>query len=80
MKIDWAQLLKTPTWFILLIIGVICIILGASQKLVLSKIIIQLSYPYNLFVIIVGLLFLLLGRIGLIILHQMIKSIIDNLY
>jgi len=61
MEFKLSELRQAPAWIILMAIGGIFIILGASQHLSIAGSSIQFARPYNLIVIGVGSVFILIG-------------------
>ncbi|MFL6335037.1 MAG: hypothetical protein ACJ754_17130 [Pyrinomonadaceae bacterium] len=56
-----SELRKAPAWILLMTLGGICIIVGASQQLIIAGSSIQFLRPYNWIVVGVGVVFLLMG-------------------
>lgn len=65
MKFEFSELKQTPAWILLILIGSICVILGAAQQVTLAGNSIQLLRPYNLIVLGAGGLFILIGILEL---------------
>lgn len=65
MKLELAELKQTPAWILLILMGTICAILGATQQVTIAGNSLQLLRPYNLIVLAVGCIFILVGIIEL---------------
>ena len=57
------SIMKAPSWILITVIGLACILLGASQQVVLGTSSIQLESPYNIVVITVGVGLVFVGVI-----------------
>lgn len=65
MKIEFSELKNTPAWILLILIGGICLLLGAAQQITLAGNSIQLSRPYNFIVLGTGSILILIGILEL---------------
>jgi hypothetical protein len=61
-----TDLKQAPAWILFLLIGVILVVLGASQSVTLAGNTIQLASPYNLIVLGIGAIFIIVGIVEFI--------------
>lgn len=65
MKFEFSELKQTPAWILLILLGGICLILGAAQQITIAGNSIQLLRPYHLIILGVGGIFILIGILEL---------------